>query len=74
MTVELIKDRARRASQAPFRIGLTDGQVLEVKHSEFMGFPHEQGVFVYFPEAGGIQVVSSDEVVSLDLLPQVARP
>ena len=73
MKIEEIKERAKRAAQTPFRIRMTDGQILDIKHPEFMGFPREQGVFVYFPETGGIQIVSSDEVVSLDLLPQAAK-
>jgi len=74
MNIEDLKDRAQRAVQLPFVIRLTDGQVLPVKHPEFMGFPRDAGSFVYFPETGGIQIIALNQVVTLDVATQPAAP
>lgn len=74
MNIEDLKDRTKRAVQLPFLIRLSDGQVLAVKHPEFMAFPRDGGSFVFMPETGGIQIVSLNQVVTLDVVTQPAAP
>lgn len=76
MSIEELRAFAQRSQSRPFVIRLADGRGLEVGHPEFVGFPREEGTFVYFPPGGGLQLVTLPQVVSLDLLPQgaSARP
>jgi len=67
MNIDDLKERARRSAQTPFLIHLSDGQTLRVEHPEFMAFPRDGGSFVFLPPAGGIQIVSLNQVVTLDV-------
>jgi len=67
MNIEDIKERARHSAQTPFVIRLSDGQTLQVKHPEFMAFPRDGGSFVFLPPTGGVQIVSLNQVVTLDV-------
>ena len=72
MSIEELKTFSARSQSRPFVIRLADGRGLEVGHPEFLGFPREEGTFVFFPPEGGLMLVTLPQVVSLDLLPQTA--
>ena len=62
-----IKARARHSAQTPFGIRLSDGQTLRVEHPEFMAFPRDGGSFVFLPPSGGVQIVSLNQVVTVNV-------
>ena len=70
MNIDDIKERAKRAAQTPFLIRLSDGQTIRVEHPEFMAFPRDGGSFVFLPQTGGLQIISLNQVVSLDVAMQ----
>jgi hypothetical protein len=66
MTLEELRNLARRAATNPFTIRLTDGRGIRVSHPEFLGVPHDGQSFLYFPETGGWQFLFLNQVVSVD--------
>jgi len=66
MTLEELRDMARRSSSEPMSIRLTDGRAVRVSHPEFLGVPHDGQSFLYFPETGGWQWIFLNQVVSVD--------
>lgn len=67
MSIDDIKDRAKRSAQTPFFIRLSDGQTLRMDQPEFMAFSRDGSSFVYLPQTGGYQIVALNQVVTLDV-------